>query len=247
MTSPYEIAEASVCNQALSRAGSTQSITSLNPSDTSVEADQCRIWYPALRDSMLCDFPYPWSEAYLNLAQVAGPEIDGNVANAQWQRSYRYPPDCLAIRRLVATPITLTPSQQIPQTTGLSNAFGNFNQPWKRPEGTPYPISYGVGHDATGRLIETDFWGDGYGLTCVYTAKVEDPSQFSPDFADALAWRLAADLAMGLGYSDSRRQYAERMYRDVIYKARAARWNELQGDIPFLRRQSEVIRARWGG
>lgn len=242
---PYEIAEAGVCNQALSRAGSTQSITSLNPSDTSVEADQCRIWYPATRDSMLADYPYPWAEAYLNLAQVAGPEIDGNVADAQWARSYRYPPDCLKIRRLVATQTSVTAA--VPQTTGLSSAYTLANEPWKRPEGQPYPISYGIGHDVTGRLILTDFWGNGYGLTAVYTAKVEDPTQFSPDFADALAWRLAADLAMSLGYSDSRRQYAERMYRDVVYRQRATQFNEMQGDIPWLRRQSEVIRARWGG
>lgn len=239
------ITEASICNQALSRAGSTQSITSLNPSDTSVEADQCRIWYPQDRDSMLADFPYPWAEAYLNLAQVAGPEIDGNVANAQWARSYRYPPDCLKIRRLVPTPLTSTP-QSPPQTTGPVN-YGWGNQPWKRPEGQPYPISYGIGHDVTGRLLMTDFWGCGYGLTAVYTQSVQDPTQFAADFADALSWRLASDLAMGLGYSDSRRQYAERMYRDTIYKARATQFNEMQGDIPFLRRQSEVIRARWGG
>ncbi len=245
--SVYAISEASVCNQALARAGSTQTITSLNPSDRSVEADQCRIWYPALRDAMLSDFPYPWAEAYLNLAQVAGPEIDGNVANAQWARSYRYPPDCLKIRRLVATQLTVTPETPIPQTTGGQAVYTYGNEPWKRPEGAPYPISYGIGHDVTGRLIETDFWGQGYGLTAVYTAKVEDPTQFSPDFADALAWRLASDLAMALGFSDARRQYAERMYRDVIYKQRATQFNEMQGDIPWLRRQSEVIRARWGG
>ncbi len=245
MSSPYEIAEAGICNQALSRAGSTQSITSLNPSDTSVEADQCRIWYPALRDASLADFQYPWAESYLNLAQVAGPEIDGEVANAQWARSYRYPPDCLKIRRLVATPPTA--GAVIPQTTGNVAQYAIGNEPWKRPEGQPYPISYGIGHDDTGRLIETDFWGQGYGLTAVYTAKVEDPTQFSADFADMLAWRLAVDLAFALGFSDSRRQQAERMYQETVRKQRATQFNEMQGDIPWLNRQSEVIRARWGG
>ncbi len=245
MTSPYDIQEAGICNQALSRAGSTQSITSLNPSDTSVEADQCRIWYPALRDASLADFPYPWAESYLNLAQVAGPEIDGNVANAQWARTYRYPPDCLKIRRLVPTPVS--GSDTIPQTTGPAGGYGYGNEPWKRPEGQPYPISYSIGHDATGRLLETDFWGNGYGLTAVYTAKVEDPTQFSADFADMLAWRLAIDLAFALGFSDQRRSNAQRMYEEVVRKQRATQFNESQGDIPWLRRQSEVIRARWGG
>lgn len=239
------ITEASICNQALSRMGSTQTITSLDISDRSNEAKQARLWYPSDRDAMLNDFPWPWAESYQVLDQVAGPEIDGQVANPQWSRTYRYPSDCLKVRRLVDTQPTLT-GGAIPQTTGLSTNYGYTNEPWKRAEGQPYPISFGIGHDATGRLIETDSFGCGFGITCIYTAAVQDPTQFSADFADALAWRLAADFAMGLGFSDSKRQYAEEMYKRVIYKARAALMNEQQSSIPYVRYQSEVTRARWG-
>lgn len=240
------ITEASICNQALSRMGSTQTITSLNISDRSNEAVQARLWYPSDRDAMLCDFPWPWAESYQVLDQVAGPEINGQVANAQWQRTYRYPSDALKLRRLVDTPPTQVTTVP-PQTTGTVAQFPYTNQPWRRPEGQPWPISYGVGHDATGRLIETDSFGCGFGITMVYTAAVSDPTQFSADFADALAWRLAADFAMGLGFSDAKRQYAEQMYTRTIYKARATHMNERQSDVPRITWQSEMVNRRWVG
>lgn len=239
------ITEASICNMALSRMGSTQTITSLAISDRSNEANQARLWFPQDRDALLCDFPWPWAESYQVLDQVAGPEIDGQLANAQWQRTYRYPSDALKLRRLVETQPILT--NNIPQTTGTNSVYPYYPQPWRRPEGQPWPISYSVGHDAIGRLIETDSYGCGYGITMVYTAAVSDPTQFSADFADTLAWRLAADFAMGLGFSDAKREYAETMYRKTIYKARATHLNERQSDVPNITWQSQMVNARWYG
>lgn len=244
MTTINAISEASICNMALARMGSTQTITTLASTDRSNEAAQCRIWYPQDRDAILCDFPWPWAEAYAELDQVAGPEINGLVANAQWARSYRNPPDCLKIRRVVSTPAPVATSP--PQTTGNFTLYPYQNQPWKRAVGNPYPISYGIGSDTTGRLIFSDSFGEfGAGLTCVYTAAVADPSQFAADFADTLAWRLAADLAMGLGFSDAKRQFAETMYERTIRKSRSAQENEQQSDIPLVRTQSEMINRRW--
>lgn len=235
------IDEVKISNLALSRVGSTQQITSFQ--DGSTEAAQCLIWYPQSRDALLADFPWPWAESYMNLAQVAGPEIDNQVANAQWLRTYRYPSDCLKLRRLTATP--QPNSSSIPQTTG-SPGFPYVVDPTKRSDGQPFPFPFAIGHDVEGRLIMTDNNGWGAGITAVYTAAVEDPTQFATDFADTLAWRLAADLAMGLSFSDEKRKYAESMYDRTIRKARATAYNESQGDAPFVRYTSEMIRARWG-
>lgn len=240
------VTEASICNLALTRAGSTQSITSLNISDTSVEASQCRILYPMLRDTMLNEFPLPWTKAYAELDQVAGPEIDGNVANPEWTRSWRYPADCLKVRRLVPTQQT-SDDVNPPQTTGITASLGYGVEPWKRQDGQPWPYPFEIGHDETGRLIFTDSVGDGFGLTCVYTQAVQDPSQFAADFADALAWRLAADLAMALGFSDQRRQMAHQEYERHGRRMRADLMNEGQSSIPYVNYQAEVIRARWTG
>lgn len=238
------ISEVSIANMALARMGYVQQIASFQ--DDSPAAQQCSLFYPQDRDAMLCDFPWSWAEGYAQLDQVAGPEIDGEAASAQWLRSYRYPSDCLVMRRLMNTlpPIS---TGSIPQTTGTTiNTYQN--NPQLRPTGDPYPLSYGESSDATGRLVMTDFTGVGYGLTAVYTRAVNDPSQFTAAFADALAWRLAADIAMGLGFDDRRRQYLEAKYDAVIRKVRASDTNAAnQDDIPWVRWQSQTVRARWGG
>lgn len=245
MGTPNTISEVSICNLALSRMGSTQLITSITGTQLSPAASQCQVWYPQDRDALLSDFPWPFAEAYMVLNEVAGPETTQTRANAQWLRSYRYPPDCLKMRRCIRTPPPFL-SAGIPTTTGNFGINYMCNEPWRRAVGDAYPVSYGLGNDANGKLIVSDWYGP-YGITAIYGQAVSDPTQFETDFVDTLAWRLAADLAMGLGFDDKKRKYAEEMYERTIRKARATHMNELQSDIPFLRRQSEVIRARWGG
>lgn len=233
--------EVGICNQALARMGSTQMITSFN--DQSNEAAQCAVFYPSDRDAMLSDFPWPWAEGYSNLVQVAGPETTGKRANAQWLRSYRYPVDCLKMRRVVMTPAPI--NAIIPQTSGPLSYGYSGNEPWRRAVGDTQPISYGLGNDISGELIMSDFFGP-YGLTAIYTNDMTDVNQFSADFIDCLAWRVASDLAMGLGFDTAKREYADKQYNETIRKIRATHYNEMASDIPLIRRQSQVIRARWG-
>lgn len=236
MGTPNTVSEAAICNMALARAGSTQSITSFN--DGSNEANQCAIWYPQLRDTMLCEFPWPWARGYAALAQVAGPEINGQRANAEWIRSYRYPPDCLKIRGILPTP----------QTPSSNAAYfpADADEWWLKPDGRPYPYPYTLSQDGTSRLILTDAVGTGYGLTCVYTRAVSDPSQFAADFADALAWRLAADLCGALQFSAERRKECHEEYMRHGQRARAQHMNETQGVNPNANRyRAEGIRRRW--
>lgn len=236
-----QLSEVGCCNLALSRIGSTQQITSFN--DGSNEAAQASLWYPQVRDSLLNDFPWPWTEAYVPLVEVAGPETTEQRANAVWYRSYRYPSDCLKMRRIVRTPYPITTSP--PQTTGTVAINYACNQAWRRAVGDAYPVSYALSNDATGRLIVSDQYGPN-GLTAVYTQGVTDPTQFSADFVDLLVWRLAVEFAMGLAFSDAKRQWAEKMYLSVKNAARAATMNETQSDIPFVTWQSQMVRARWG-
>lgn len=235
MGTSNEISESSVCNLALARAGSTQTITTLL--DGSNEANQCAIWYPQLRDTMLCEFPWPWARGYAPLSQVAGPEIDGQRANAEWLRAYRYPTDCLKIRALLPTQAASSSGAAFP---------GDADEWWLKPEGRPYPYPYTLSQDETSRLILTDAVGYGYGLTCVYTRAVSDPAQFAADFADALAWRLAADLCSALQFSSERRKECHEEYMRHTQRARANHMNETQGANPSASRyRTEGIRRRW--
>jgi hypothetical protein len=151
----------------------------------------------------------------------------------------------LKLRRIVETPYALTVGS-LPQTTGVFGYNYYSNEAWRRAVGDAYPVSYGLGNDATGRLIMSDFYGS-YGLTAIYTQAVSDPTQFAPDFAEALAWRIAAHLASSLAYDPKKQEVASRNAEKFESRARATAMNELQSDIPHLRRQSETVRARWGG
>lgn len=242
MGTPDYISEVSIVNNALNRIGSTQQITSF--SDGSIEAAQAAMIYPSERNRLLNTFPWPFAEAYFDLVQVEGPETSGDRANAQWLRSYRYPTDCLKLRRVVIKPQPAGSS--LPQTTGTTGINYWCNEPWRRAVGDAYPVSYGMGSDTAGKLIMSDFY-DTYGLTAIYTQAVSDPSQFETDFADALTWEVASEMAMGLAYSDSKRDHADKMAEKSTRMAIVTAMNSLASDIPHLRRQSEVIRARWGG
>ncbi len=230
MTTPNTISEVSIANLALLRIGSTQFISTF--ADGSNEAAVAVVAYPQCRDALLADFPWPWAKDEQPLAQVAGPEINGLRARSEWSRSYRYPPACLKMLALLPTPA----AGDLP--------YG-YSQTWKRDPTNPVPIDFDVGSDDTGRLILTDYNGIGYGVTAVFTSKVSDPNQFSPDFADALAWRVAIDLAMGLAFSDAKRQAAHQGYESVIRKSRATAMNETRSAVSQIGYRSRTIRDRW--
>lgn len=241
MGTPTYPSEMLICNQSLAACGSTQQISSFQ--DGSNEALQCALWYPSIRDAILADFPWPWAEGYLILAEVAGPETNGLRANAQWTRSYRFPVDCAKLVRVVRTPPPLMP-QSPPQTTGVFGINYWYNQTWRRALGDAYPVSYGLSQDAVGKLICSDFYG-AYGLTAIYTMNSSDPTQWDADFSDSLMWRLGGRLARTLMFNEKKAKDCDAEYKDSIKKSRATAMNQIQGDTPYIQRQAEVIRRRF--
>lgn len=81
-----------ICNLALSRVAVTQAIASFT--ERSKEAEQCRVFYSHLREVVLQEFPWPFAESIVALADL------GNPAPG-WAFRYRYPADCLKIRNIV--------------------------------------------------------------------------------------------------------------------------------------------------
>ncbi len=232
MSNPISVVR--ICNQALSRIGSSQIITSL--SDDTDAAVQCNVWYEQTRDALLRDFPWPWAQAFSVLNQVS---VTGQRANGQWLISYRYPTDALTIRKIATTiPAVISTPPPTPVTSLVTAP-----DYWLREDGDPLPVPYSIGHDVDGRLIFADYPN----LTAWFTQAVTDPVQFSPDFASLLSWRLATEISYSLAVSDKRREYAQKMYESELAKTRAMALNEMQSDIPRIIMQSEVARARFGG
>jgi hypothetical protein len=73
-----------------------------------------------------------------------------------------------------------------------------------------------------------------------YTAAVTDPARFSNQFVDALAWRLAADVAMSVAKGREMRSDAMQAYRMMIQEAQGAATKAGRRTIP----ESQFIRAR---
>lgn len=79
--------------------------------------------------------------------------------------------------------------------------------------------------------------------TLAYTADIDDPALFAPDFVQALSLRLAHHIAKPLAASMSLAQQAMLDYRGAVQRAQANAENEQQPDEPP---EAAVIRAREG-
>jgi hypothetical protein len=116
-------------------------------------------------------------------------------------------------------------------------------------------VTYKIGSDTSGLLIYTDWQAQAQSAatppnpTLVpdieYTFRAYDPSQWPPDFIQALSYKLAYYIAPQLRRGDVT-GLAERMgqgYKEAISTAKARAGNEEQPDlIP----ESEFVRARDG-
>lgn len=83
-------------------------------------------------------------------------------------------------------------------------------------------VPYALGSDSSGRLIYTDEAD----AVLVYTTRFEDPAHFDPSFASALAWKIAAEIAVPLARAGSFIERAETGYRQSLAQAAADALNE---------------------
>ncbi len=218
-------------NQALSRTGSTQIITAFDGSTNA--ATQGALWYPIVRDALLRDFQWPWATKYAALDLVSDPTT--GPVNSEWLYSYRYPTDCMFIRRLLLAPSSMP-------AVALTSQGASFIVPvqWRQ-DSDPYPVPFEIGQDALGKLIYTSL----VGAYLKYTVAVTDTTQFAPDFSDLLVWRLAVELSYSLAISDARREFCEKKYKETLATTRANALNEQQRDNPYVDYNSEFFRARF--
>ncbi|MBJ2290749.1 hypothetical protein JFT44_12465 [Pseudomonas sp. MF5691] len=118
-----------------------------------------------------------------------------------WAFRYRYPADCLKIRNIV--------------------------QPgFRRALSSDMEIPYQIGYDAGGRVIHTDQPE----AVCRFTFKVDDSTFFDPQFVEALAWRLAMDLALPLASKPDLQQFAAQQYQMALTLAEGSAFQESQSD-----------------
>lgn len=163
--------QVSICNLALSRIGHSQPISAID--EPGVAARMCKQFFSQCREEILRSRPWPWAQRRETLALVA------ERPNMDWGFAYRYPVNFVKIYQLTCATDSVAPSSiYIPY---YDTETPNYKQkiPWQ------------MGSDTQGLLLFTDLPG----AIAVGTYNVQDTSQFNSDFVDALAWRIAAEIA----------------------------------------------------
>lgn len=84
-----------ICNMALGHLMVDNDISELS-TERSLEARSCRKYYETVRSQVLRDFPWPFAKRLVTLALVEEDPSD------EWAYSYRYPSDCLMLRRILS-------------------------------------------------------------------------------------------------------------------------------------------------
>jgi hypothetical protein len=188
--------EAEVCNVALGFIGDSTVIQNMD-TESSPQALALRLYFDDTRDEALRDFPWTFAKR----SELLTPVEDN--PNDDWDFSYRYPSDCLFVRRVwgvVRTP-TLTET-----------------------------IKYDIGSDTTGRLIYTDEDDAEIEFTARIEDVSQWPVDFTFAFAYLLAAKISGRLLksdpIGMG------ERMMRAYSMQMLKARANNENERRPDAP---------------
>ena len=184
-----------ICNIALSHLGSAKDVANVE-TEASQEAGACRRFYDMALKATLRDFP--WSFA----TKIADMQLVEEDPNDEWAYSYRYPSDCLRMRRILS---------------GNRNDTNDTREPYK------------ISRDASGLLIFSDKENAEIEYTKYETDPLAYPEDFvvalSYRLAAFIAPRVTAGDKFKLGAA------AMQNYLFEISRAESTSLNEQQADI----------------
>lgn len=214
--------EIDICNLALGhiRAGTINSLD-----ETSVQAKQCKLKYPIMRDQMLQDSPWQFAGAIKPLALLVA-DVFG------WAYVYQYPSDCLRINRMVLNYERINASNR---TSGAHYPYRDddlyrINDP---------QVEYKVFNQDGNRVIVANYED----LRIDYRKKITDTNLFSTTFVMALSHLLAAEMAVaivGVEQGLALRKESLAIYGAYINSAIVNEMNEQKEEIA----ESEYITVR---
>ena len=197
-------------NLSLLKLGSSAGIVDIN--EATRQAYTGRQVYDHVLRATLRTFPWPFATKYDDMTLVGGSE--DTPVNGDWQYSYRWPDDCLFVRRIVPA-------------TQVGRAFD------------PNPIPFRIGRDGDGLLIYTDVVEDD--AVMEYTTLDCDALFMDDLFVDALTWRIASYMAPALARDDKLANKCFAMYLQTINLATVVSSREGQVEKPG---EAEWIRDR---
>lgn len=169
--------EVEICNVALAmvRGGSINSLT-----ESSLQAQQCKLHYNLLRDQVLEDAPWGFAHKIRQLAALSSVDI------WNWVYAYQYPSDCIRINKLMPD------YEEVSQDSSVVAArLYDYGLP--KPN-LDQQIEYQLFNE-DGTLVIACNEKDVY---MSYNRTVTDPNLFSVKFRMALSSLLAAHVAIPL-------------------------------------------------
>lgn len=184
----------SIANLALSHLGVGKAIASL--SENSVAAIACNRFYDTALEATLRDHNWPFATKFEALALVS------EEPNDEWHFSYRYPTDCLKVRRLLSGHRRDTRDTAVP---------------------------YKIGQDDSGLLIFTD--QDNAELEYTARAENTQffPPDFVMAFSYRLAYYIAPQVTGGDPFKLQER--VTKLYQWEIGQAKDSSLNEQMSDV----------------
>lgn len=211
--SESKVSEVSICNQALSWLGQSP-IISLDDQNTTAEL--CRINYPQLRDALLELRPWTFAVARHKSETTELMQSNNCAEYTGWGEGYAHvvPNDWLLVYRVYRN---------------ITNAYG--------------PSTYWDYGDDANWTREGDYVVASDAVVYMYgLRRITDPGKFSLLFVQALAARLAADLALPITQNAQLHQTMEVLYENKLTDA-AAR-DGAQGRNEQIG-NSRLIDSRW--
>ena len=183
-----------IANMALGHLGVGKQISNIE-TEKSEDARSCKQFFNTTIQSMLRDFPWPFATVIQSLELV---ETD---PNDEWGYSYRYPSNCLNVKRILSGSRNDTRLNRVP---------------------------YKIVNDSSGQLILTDMTDAQIEFTKNIDATSHYPVDFSLAVSFRLAAYIAPRMTAGDPFKMGER--AMKMYDYELRKAQSNAANEEQPD-----------------
>lgn len=226
-----------IWNRALDRIGETETIE--DEKEDRLAAAVCRRHYDDVLGEILEDYPWPFAKYQAQLAELAG------VSRAGWAHVYALPADHVAPRAILYGGLRVGLIPGLPGGTGVplaqvTNSAAALGARVLAPGATRIPYELQSNDAGDGQVFCTDVdlaEADGYEYTRLITVVAAYPRLF----ADALVWRLAVELALGIRKDRKLAQDLSRAFDSAVARAFTS---QLRGRQEDPEPEASSIRAR---
>ena len=177
-----------ICNLALARLGDEANIVSISPPDQSAQAGYCARFYPMSLSAVLDEHNWGFNSKLVVLALTTNP-------SSLWDYCYEVPSDMISVIALYdTTAVGDVNYGGFPSNATTSSIYGDGSKAsyLNRLATHGNQQDYSVESDTDGNIV---LYANQQNAMLKYAAYTTNTAVFPPSFIDALAWKLASNLA----------------------------------------------------